>query len=300
MIRKNLSLVKIYNHLKNRTIISLICFLLSQLTFSQYKYQKFDLDKSKLQETSGIEIFKKGFLTHNDSGNKPILYKIDSEGKIKQIFNFSNLNNFDWEDLAQDGKNIYIADIGNNFGNRKNLIIHKLNKKEFKITGNIKISYKYQNNFKSNYMNEFDAEAITSYGNNLLLFSKNRLRQTSEVYLIPKTATEISLNSVMELNVKGLITSADYNKKMKLLVLSGYSMNNIEQFLYVYRNFDVTNENNIMEILKLPKEFNHSQIESVKIISKNEIILTSEAENEGNPYLLKMTFDDNYLYNKAD
>ena len=77
-------------------------------------------------------------------------------------------------------------------------------------------------------------------------------------------------------------------------------MNNVEQYLYIYRNFDVTNENNIMEVLKLPKEFNHSQIESVKIISKNEIILTSEAENVGNPYLLKMTFDDDYLFNKAD
>lgn len=300
MIRINLALVKIYKHLKSRIIFCLIFFLLSQLTFSQYKYQKFDLDKNKLQETSGIEVFKKGFLTHNDSGNKPILYQTDSEGNIKQIFNFSNLNNFDWEDLAQDKKNIYIADIGNNFGDRKNLIIHKLSKKEFKITGNIKIFYKNQNNFKSNYINEFDAEAIASYGKNLLLFSKNRLRQISEVYLIPKTATELSLNPIMELNVKGLITSADYDKKMKLLVLSGYSMNNVEQYLYIYRNFDVTNENNIMEVLKLPKEFNHSQIESVKIISKNEIILTSEAENEGNPYLLKMTFDDNYLFNKAD
>ena len=299
MIKTNLAVTKVYKYSRNRIIFFLFLFM-SQLIFSQYKYQKLDLDKNKLQETSGIEVFKKDFLTHNDSGNQSILYRIDSEGNIIENFKFSNLKNFDWEDLAQDKKHIYIADIGNNFGDRKNLIIHKLNKNKFKITGNIKISYKNQNNFKTNYINEFDAEAITSYGKNLLMFSKNRLRQISEVYLIPKTVTEISLIPIMELNVKSLITSADYNKKMKLLVLSAYSMTNIEQYLYFFRNFDVTKENNLMEVLKLPNEFNHSQIESVKIISKNEIILTSEAENEGNPYLLKMTFDDDYLFNNAD
>ena len=50
----------------------------------------------ELNETSGLEYFNENFITHNDSGGKPLLYEFNKEGKIirqSSYYNGSALNN---------------------------------------------------------------------------------------------------------------------------------------------------------------------------------------------------------------
>jgi hypothetical protein len=249
------------------------------------------------KEISGLEKFESKFIAHNDSGNKPILYKINSQGDIIKIIPLNKLNNIDWEDLSTDKIFIYIADIGNNFGNRKDLKIYKINKKTFEVDS-IGISYKLQSKFKSHYINEYDAEAIAIFEENIILFSKNRLKQITEIYKIPTNIKSISLLPIGSIDVNGLITGADYNDELNVMVLSGYSMSNIKQYLYILRDFKIPYDNRLMEVIKLPKEYDRTQIESVKILSSNEVLVASEAEDKGDPFILKITFDKKkYLSN---
>ena len=264
--------------------------ILNQLSYSQFSFKKIDLPKNLLHETSGLESYENDFITHNDSGNKSILYVINLQGKVKNTFSLNKISNTDWEDLSADKSFIYIADIGNNYGVRKDLKIYKLNKRTFNIDS-ILISYKSQINFKSNYFNEYDAEAIATFEESILLFSKNRLKEITQIYKIPKDQKDVSLIPVGEINVNGLITGADYNEDLKLMVLSGYSLGNVKQYLYIFRDFNINYDQKLMEVIKLPEYFDNTQIESIKILSNTEILLTSEAENEGIPFLLKITFE---------
>jgi hypothetical protein len=88
----------------------------------------FDLPK-EVTETSGIVIYDSLIWTFNDSGNDPILFGLDLEtGDIKKRIYLQNAVNTDWEDITQDKRSIFIADVGNNSGNREDLTIYILSK----------------------------------------------------------------------------------------------------------------------------------------------------------------------------
>ncbi len=72
-----------------------------------------------IPESSGIAASRKYpgvFWTHNDSGNAPVLYAINREGKTINAFAVS-ASNRDWEDICIDDEgHLYIGEIGNNLG----------------------------------------------------------------------------------------------------------------------------------------------------------------------------------------
>ena len=137
----------------------------------------------KVNETSGLIFWRNALWTHNDSGGKPEIYKIDtSTGKIVQTICLDGIIAFDWEDMAQDNDFIFIGDFGNNGGDRKNLCIYKilkssipLNEKTATLTpSKINFSFADQKSFVNNFRkNDFDCEAFFACGDSLFLFSKN-------------------------------------------------------------------------------------------------------------------------------
>ena len=99
-----------------------------------------------INETSGLEILNEVFITHNDSGGEPSLYFFNLNGEIinsKKLEeeSFWKIYNNDWEDISADEDYIYIADTGNNFGNRDNLNIIKVKISDFSIDSKIEVSY---------------------------------------------------------------------------------------------------------------------------------------------------------------
>ena len=148
-----------------------IIFLIAPIMcFSQLSIASLNLTK-EIEETSGLEIYGNDFITHNDSGDKAKVYIFNSKGEMIRSVRFYDLKSKDWEDIAADATHYYIADTGNNLGNRKSLKIYILSS-ALDPEGTIHVNYKAQENFADRNIHPYDAEALTVYGDFLLLFSK--------------------------------------------------------------------------------------------------------------------------------
>lgn len=204
--------------------------------YSQTVYEKYELPK-KVKETSGLVYFDGHLFTHNDSGDDPILYEIDTlTGNIIREVSIVNTTNEDWEDITQDDSYIYIADIGNNYGDRKDLKIYKIEKSQLLSNDeiyatSINFSYDDQFDFSSNHhASNFDAEAITVLGDSLLIFTKNWLNHQTSLYYLPKNSGNHIAKKIGQFNINGLITGACHNSDDNTYQLCGYK-GQLEPFL---------------------------------------------------------------------
>jgi hypothetical protein len=201
----------------------------------------------EVEETSGLAFFNGGLWTLNDSGGKPVIYKLDTAtGKIIQRITISNAINVDWEDMAQDSEFVYIGDFGNNSGNRTDLKIYKVKIDDIPESGDATVNadviyfyYPDQPNKKieKRRYNNYDCEAVMAAGDSLYLFSKNWENYKTRVYALPKTPGEYAASLIDSFNVSGLITSADYNSKHKEVVLLGYTNKSWVPFTWILFDF---------------------------------------------------------------
>jgi hypothetical protein len=185
------------------------------------------LDSSVI-ENSGLLLWDDRFWTFNDSGGKNELYGLDKQtGAVINTIQLSNVNNVDWEDIAQDKKHIYIAETGNNAGARHDLKIYRIKKKE--ITNNpvqsvsadsILFSFADQTDFTPAFRKtKWDCEAMMFYDDSLYLFTKDWLTSITKVYGFPAKEGQYSEMPIDSFNVNGLITGADilHNGKFALI-----------------------------------------------------------------------------------
>ncbi|HYP26622.1 MAG TPA: hypothetical protein VE262_07890 [Blastocatellia bacterium] len=93
------------------------------------------LEDSSVKESSGIAASRRNsglFWTHNDSGDKPLIFAFDLIGKSHGTWLVSGANAFDWEDIAigpgpVPGQSyIYIGDIGDNREQRSEIVIYRV------------------------------------------------------------------------------------------------------------------------------------------------------------------------------
>ena len=91
----------------------------------------------QIAEASGIAVShlnRDTIWINNDSGNKPSLYAVNSEGKHLATLNIKGANNHDWEDLAafehKGQQYLLIADVGDNGAKRHNYHLHVIREPE--------------------------------------------------------------------------------------------------------------------------------------------------------------------------
>tara|TARA_B100000787_G_scaffold162672_1_gene143605 strand:- start:1493 stop:2650 length:1158 start_codon:yes stop_codon:yes gene_type:complete len=228
--------------MKKFIYILFFIFSLSSLGQEYSLMEKFVLP-SEVEETSGLIFLNGKIITHNDSGDDPNLYEIDTiSGTISRIINITNATHIDWEDISQDNTHIYIADIGNNNGDRDNLIIYKILKSDFisstSVTAEqITFSYEDQTDFTSQPNNSnFDAEAIAVYQENIFIFSKNWVDFKTNAYVIPTATGNYSAEKVSSYDSQGLITGVSYNASTDGFLFCGYNNTLIPFLLYVGHN----------------------------------------------------------------
>ena len=199
-----------------------------------------------INETSGLEILNEVFITHNDSGGEPSLYFFNLNGEIINSIkleeeSFWEIYNNDWEDITADKDYIFIADTGNNFGNRDNLNIIKVRTSDFSVEGKIDISYEDQQTFLPRPKHKYDAEALFLIEDKIAVLSKDRSNLFTDLYLIDKESNlKQILESKITYNVNSLITGGDYNKDMSLLALVSYNSKG-NQFLILFEDFNLEN-----------------------------------------------------------
>ena len=246
-----------------------------------------------INETSGLEFYNNNFITHNDSGGEPSLYVFNEMGEVIETIGLNKnpdfeIENNDWEDITNDNEYLFVADTGNNFGNRDNLNIIRVSKgTDFMVDGIIEISYSDQESFFPRPKHKYDAEAIIVIEDKIALFSKDRENLNTDLYLVDKNQNGSQiLTSEVSYNVNTLITGGDYDEDRNLLALVSYNAKG-DQYLLLFKNFELNNlKNNIFKKFIIPLE--QAQIEAVKIIDEKTFWVTSEDEGIGSPFMYKI------------
>lgn len=237
-----------------------------------------------LNECSGLQYYDNGYIwAHNDSGDLPVIYQLDSVGHIVQIKRITNAANFDWEDFAKDDQgNLYIGDFGNNTNSRKSLQIYKIKNPESIDSERIPaetIIYTYsdQNEFPppKNQLN-FDVEAMIALKSSLYLFTKNRTSPYSgyvKRYKLPNTpgehTAELMDSLLLDNNMlTSWITGADISPDKKKLVLLASNT------VWLFQNFEGDDFfNGTITQVRLP---HLTQKEGIAFISNTEVYICDE------------------------
>lgn len=181
-----------------------------------------DLDPRVL-ECSGM-VYANGLLwTLGDSGTKPELCGLDSNGKCVQVITHPSLQNKDWEALAvdQERKKFFIGEIGNNGNRRKDLQVYVLDSNQ--QVSVIPIRYALQDAFPPNKkLKNFDGEALVYHQDSLFLFSKNRGVPLVSWYALSVEEEQKELLPARQIFMKGMVTDAAYDHGSGQLVLLAY------------------------------------------------------------------------------
>ena len=183
---------------------------------------------NEIAETSGLACLDNDqFLTINDSGNPAAIYQLDAQGRISKRLS-TNGHNQDWEALAIHQGRLWIADIGNNSGQRQTLQLYHtvLPSSQAAELAVEMLELRYPEAPKtspSHYQHELDAEALVSTGSQLLIFSKNWLGMQSRVYEVDTSKKAVMLKQIGETSaLPGLITDVAYSMQQQVFVVAGY------------------------------------------------------------------------------
>lgn len=194
---------------------------------------------NELKEISGLEqVCEDRYVSINDSGDGPYLYVFNSSGEIGHKMYVSGASNIDWEDITYDGRYVYVADIGNNRNQRKDLAIYRID-----IDTTVKLAYegsdigyrlrdtteafRYafhypdQKEFppQANQLN-FDSEAITYANGKLLVLTKDRSKPYKglcKIYECDFLDDKLNVKLIQQIKLKGQswltgsVTGCDYS-----------------------------------------------------------------------------------------
>ena len=240
--------------------------------------KKYNLPE-ELDETSGILLFDSLIWTFNDSESEPVIYGfVPGTGEIIRKIIISNGINNDWEDIAQNKNCLFIGDIGNNDGSRKDLKIYILPKSQISqdsiqhvMSDSINFSYSNQVDYNpALYANRFDCEAMIAMNDSLYLFSKDWLHLKTSIYSLPVQAGTYKAKYLRDFDSDGLVTGADLNPENNSLVLCGYNL--FYPFIILLDNMNNLKVLQKNELEELPG----TQVEGITFEGNNSFFITNE------------------------
>ncbi|SKB66608.1 hypothetical protein [Maribacter arcticus] len=272
------------NHIQKLSFA--ILFFLAVGLQAQEKLQTRGQLPDEVFETSGLIFFNESLITHNDSGNEPILYELDTLNlSIKRRITISNVDNIDWEAITQDEEYIYIGDFGNNLGTRVDLAIHRISKEDFISfdaveATSINFSYEDQEDFTNNGNSDWDAEAFFILNNQFVILTKQWKSFGSVAYTLPITPGIHEANRVGAIADVGLVTDVTYDVATNRLVLMGYSTI-LSPFIGIVEDLNLESpfDGYIQQNLGL----NFVQAEGITQINSTNYFFTSEYYSRQSP-----------------
>ncbi len=152
---------------------------------------------AELTEPSGLVASRKNpgvFWTHNDSGDEARLFAVTADGQLLGEYAIEGATAIDWEAITTDASGrLYVADFGNNFNDRRDLVIYVVAEPDVEIgraasTGAFPVErvipfhYPDQNQFPDNDRLNFDAEAIFWAEGRLYILTKHRSDLRTTLY----------------------------------------------------------------------------------------------------------------------
>ncbi|WP_299825435.1 hypothetical protein [uncultured Pontibacter sp.] len=237
----------------------------------KYKLERVSKMDKQVQESSGLAHGPDSTLwTHPDSGNPAILYNISKKGELLNAVPLPQLQNRDWEDLAEDEDHLYIGDFGNNANQRKDLRIYKINKENYTLAGTINFAFEDQNAFPPAEDNlHFDLEAFFYHQDSLYLFTKSRGRHKKlKLYTLPATPGNYTAQLQEQLPVKAMTTAAALSPAGDQFAILGYG----KLYLFEVQNGSI-NLGGRHFCIPLART---GQAEAILYTSQHELLLTNE------------------------
>lgn len=241
---------------------------------SNYTIDKIAKLPLQITESSGLALAadQKSVWTHNDGGSPAELFRVTLEGDLEEIRRFSNLKNYDWEELAQDrAGRLFIGDFGNNQNNRRDLAIYIIkedaSEKELEtITFRYGLQTEYPESRKKRH---FDCEAFFYHQDTLYLFSKNTGSKPRYTYLykIPARAGDYTLYPSDSIRLNETITAADIAPDGKQFALLSYG----KIFL-----FDIYHDNISFSLPAGCLRFYKGQTEAILYSKEGNLLITNE------------------------
>lgn len=259
---------------------TILLVLIATISTAQQTVTEVGMLDAAVNESSGLLYFNDLLITHNDSGNEPILYEMDTTSlSIRRQISITNADNKDWEALTQDENYIYIGDFGNNVGTRTDLVIYRIDKSDYLYSEQVQaeiiaFSYEDQVDFINNGNSDWDAEAFIALENELILFTKQWQSQGTVAYSIPKTIGNHVAVRVGTVNDIGLVTDSFYDNTSSELFLLGYS-SILTPFIIKFENSSSTNVFN-GEYINYELGLSFVQTEGITQVNSNQLFFTSE------------------------
>ncbi len=194
---------------------------------------------SQVSEISGM-IWHGGLLWGiNDSGNDPVLYAIDTlAGTIVGQATVSAVTNEDWEALTRSDTHLFVADVGNNNGERSVLRIYRIGLDQLAVGAEltpdtIRFSYEdWDESLPQDEKEDFDCEAVVFFGDSLHLFTKGWNSFQTRHYVLPATPGTHTALLRQSFDCDGQITDAAIDPA-GALVLLGYNVQTATSFLWL-------------------------------------------------------------------
>jgi len=252
----------------------------------------------EVHESSGLFFHNGRLWTHNDSGDKPILYALDTATfEVVQRVTLANAKNKDWEDVCTDGETVFVGDFGNNKGSRKKLRIYTFPLSALPDEGDATVQvdtivfrFADQTNFeKRKHDHDFDCEAIFVTEDHLYLLSKGWETSTTRLYRLSKTPGNQVAEVVNGFDSQGLITGADYDRENGVLAIVGYVKTIWMPFMYLIFDFDEAGERLSHRRFEMP-QLAGAQTEGICFFDEGRCYVSAETSPTMTSRVFKVDF----------
>lgn len=249
---------------------------------------------SELSEISGLIHVKGKFYAMNDGGNSSEIHQIDTQtGLVLRSVKIKSTNT-DWEELTADDTFIYIGDVGNNKGNRKDLKVLRINisdlAKDSVIPDVIRYSYLDQTDYSSRDFHNYDCEALVPGSNGLFIFTKNRLDLKCNLHWIPKTPGSYITQKLDSTGLDYMITGASVTPFGNLFLCGyDYSLNYYVSALFDWnKNKRLNGKISTRKFLDGPKQY-----ESIVSLGDSAFLMAAESLSGSGSFLVHGLVSDN-------
>ncbi len=192
------------------------------------------IDSSLVTECSGlVQSLRYGgvFWALGDSGSGARVVPVTGDGKLARGWSgpvrIEGVRNNDWEDMALDAKgNLIIADVGNNNGNRKQLMLHFIKEPKpgaavARPDRTLRVHYEDQKSASPDY----DCEAVFAAGGHIYFLTKRRSDTRTFLYRLAGESSKSSnpLRFVDSFDIGGMVTAADVSPDGRHVAVLTYS-----------------------------------------------------------------------------
>lgn len=248
---------------------------------------------SVINECSGMINIDDRIISMNDGSIHTLLQEINpNTAEIITTINVAKTSNIDWEALQYHNENVYIADTGNNEGDRENLSLYTIpyqNGPEIVCIDTINFIWPDQTEFITSNSHPYDCESMLVEGNVATFFSKNRSDLKTNVYRLDLTTEVITKGE--SISIGGLATDAVKDPSGNVILLSYLTFN----------GNTFANKINILSIVDGVYDLKESipisqtsQIEAIVHIEDHKYLLGAESESSEGGYLYSLDLGEFY------